>query len=83
MTTEDQHGPHGGPLVKTDAGFVELSVYEIGVPPHFRLYFFDGEMKPLGLPGGADLTVETVRPEGTRPALSPTRSRSKATGRTP
>src|ERR1041384_796676 len=32
------HGPHGGPLVKTSSGHVELSVFETNVPPRFRLY---------------------------------------------
>ena len=41
MEKQPEHGPHGSPLVKTDVGFVELGVFETGVPPHFRLYFFD------------------------------------------
>src|SRR5258706_3989764 len=35
---EDQ-GTHGGPLVNTSKGQVELSVFETNVPPRFRLYF--------------------------------------------
>src|SRR5438132_683720 len=69
MTKEsgpERHGAHGGPLVGTNEGFVELSVYERGVPPQFRLYFFDRNEKPLGLPAGTAITVETLRPEGTR-----------------
>lgn len=60
-----QHGPHGGPMVETIEGFIELSVYETGVPPHFRLYFFDRGEKPLGLPAGKVL-IETLRPDGRR-----------------
>jgi len=57
----ETHGPHGGPLVTTKAGRVELSVFETGVPPRFRLYFFDGhghEAKPLA---EKDVTLETMR----------------------
>ena len=37
----EAHGPHGGPLLETKSGRVELSVFETGVPPRFRLYFYD------------------------------------------
>ncbi len=55
------HGPHGGPLVETQAGRVELSVFETNVPPRFRLYFFDEHghgAKPLA---EKHVTLETVR----------------------
>ena len=61
---QTKHGPHGGPLVKTDAGFVELSVYERGVPPEFRLFFFDDALRPLGVPPDTKITVQTRRPDG-------------------
>ena len=57
----ESHGPHGGPLVATKSGRVELSVFETNVPPRFRLYFFDEhghEAKPLG---EKDVTLETTR----------------------
>ncbi len=69
MTTReghDRHGPHGGPLIETDDGFVELSMFETGVPPRFRLYFFDHRESPLDPPAAASLVVETLRPEGPR-----------------
>ena len=54
MTTRDGspgdppegHGPHGGPLVTVNGGFVEISVFETRVPPRFRLYFFDERRQP-------------------------------------
>jgi uncharacterized protein (TIGR00299 family) protein len=55
------HGPHGGPLLTTKSGRVELSVFETGVPPRFRLYFFDEhghEAKPLA---DKSVTLETLR----------------------
>ena len=47
-----------------DGGFVELSVYEAGVPPRFRLYFLDGSRNPAIPPEGVEL--ETLRPDGAR-----------------
>lgn len=55
------HGPHGGPLVETKSGRVELSVFETKVPPRFRLYFFDEHghgAKPFA---EKDVTLETIR----------------------
>src|SRR2546425_969408 len=40
-------GAHGGPLVKTSAGQVELSVFETNIPPRFRLYFSNVNGKPI------------------------------------
>lgn len=57
-------GRHGGPLVEMDRGFVELSVYETGVPPRFRLYFLDAARTPTIPPEGVEL--ETLRPNGAR-----------------
>jgi pyridinium-3,5-bisthiocarboxylic acid mononucleotide nickel chelatase len=59
------HGPHGGPLVATKSGRVELSVFETDVAPRFRLYFFDEyghEAKPLM---DRDVILETTR-EGSK-----------------
>src|SRR5437016_3119163 len=59
------HGPHGGPLLAVDGGFVEISVFETGVPPRFRLYFFDDRRQAVGLPPGS-VEIDTVRPDGAR-----------------
>lgn len=59
-------GPHGGPMLALDTGgSVELSVFETGVPPRWRLYFFDTNDKPHTSPP-KDVAIETVRPGGNR-----------------
>lgn len=58
--------PHGGKWIETDFGFVEISVYETGVPPQFRLYFFAPEKRPLALPRGLAAALETLRLDGTK-----------------
>jgi uncharacterized protein (TIGR00299 family) protein len=60
------HGPHGGPLVSTSTGQVELSVFETNVPPRFRLYFSDRKGKPLAPAAANTVSLETVRPGGRR-----------------
>lgn len=68
MTLKDKnrYGPHGGPLVPTDESIVELSVFESGVPPRFRLYFFDRAQRPEALSSGVTVTLETTRLGGSR-----------------
>ncbi|HXT41341.1 MAG TPA: nickel pincer cofactor biosynthesis protein LarC [Candidatus Angelobacter sp.] len=63
---DPDHGPHGGPLVKTSFGKAELSVFETNVPPRFRLYFFDSTGKPLAPVAAKNVTVETIRPKKRR-----------------
>jgi cation diffusion facilitator family transporter len=46
--------------IETDAGSVTLEIFEHGVPPRFRLSFKSAP------PPADSVTVETVRPEGTR-----------------
>ncbi len=59
-------GPHGGPLLPlNDGGSVELSVFETGVPPQWRLYFFDKDNQPR-TPPSSDVVIETIRPGGKR-----------------
>ncbi len=57
-----KHGPHGGPLVAIESGFVELSVFETGVPPIFRLYFSDREGIPRRPPSADSVKLVTTRP---------------------
>ena len=49
-------------LLDTGHGKLELSVFEKGVPPVFRLHAPAGEK----LPATTDVTIETTRPDGTR-----------------
>ena len=56
------HSAHGGPLVKTSQGQVELSVFETNVPPRFRLYFCDATGKAVAPSPANSVTLETIRP---------------------
>src|SRR5436190_18341366 len=61
------HGDHGHAhselfVLDTGHGKIELSVFEEGVPPVFRLRAPVGEK----LPAAADVTIETKRPDGAR-----------------
>ncbi|MSU63861.1 MAG: nickel pincer cofactor biosynthesis protein LarC [Pedosphaera sp.] len=55
------HGPHGGPLVQTKSGRVELSVFETNVPPRFRLYFFDAHGHATKPAGANAVNLTTLR----------------------
>src|SRR6266404_1437504 len=84
------HGAHGGPLVLTSTGQIELSVFETNVPPRFRLYFCDGKGKPVapaaatrGAKSGLSKTIiitttkrATVTAKGTNMAGTSQKSRS-------
>ena len=54
-------GSHGGPLVGTDGGLVEISVFETNVPPRFRLYFADQTGGGQAAPSPATVTLEIAR----------------------
>jgi len=53
-------GPHGARLLSDDGMQVEMSIYETGVPPHFRIYPYDSSLKPIP-PAEVDLIVELHR----------------------
>ena len=54
-----ERGPHRGRLL-SDGGFqAEITIYERGVPPQFRVYFYEGS-KPLP-PGDVTLTIDLAR----------------------
>jgi pyridinium-3,5-bisthiocarboxylic acid mononucleotide nickel chelatase len=57
------HSSHGGPLVKTSQGRVELSVFETNVPPRFRLYFYDAKGNGVAAPPAKIVSLETIRPD--------------------
>ncbi|MFZ1575947.1 MAG: cation diffusion facilitator family transporter [Chromatiaceae bacterium] len=57
-------GAHGGPLVAHADGTLEISVFETGVPPRFRLYFSDNERQPARTLSAEAVTLTTVRPDG-------------------
>lgn len=60
---EVARGPHGGRLFKHDQWTLELTIYERGMPPHFRAYLYD-QGKPVN-PSNAILKVELKRFSGT------------------
>jgi nickel/cobalt exporter len=51
-------------IIRTDHGAVRLSVFEIGVPPVFRLEF--QKHGKAHLPEPSEVTIETVRTDGAR-----------------
>jgi cobalt-zinc-cadmium efflux system membrane fusion protein len=53
-------GPHGARLLTDDGLQVEMTIYETGVPPHFRVYPLDSAQKPIP-PRDVDLVVELHR----------------------
>lgn len=59
---EPQHGPHGGVLIEIPKGRVELSVFETGVPPRFRLYFYDTKGRVVAPLASSSVALETIRP---------------------
>ncbi len=61
-----EHGAHDGPLVNTGHGHIELSVFESGVPPRFRLYFTDAKGRETSPPSPASIGLHILRPEATR-----------------
>src|SRR5215216_6712727 len=59
-----EHGHDDTKLINTGHGIVELSVFETGVPPVFRLAF--SEHGKAFLPEPSSVIVETVRPGDVR-----------------
>ena len=61
---DGRHGRHGGVLISTDEGQIELGIFRRGMPPRFELFFYDRSGEPQIPPLGAALEVE--RPDGHR-----------------
>ena len=58
-TGDYERGPHNGRLLRNGNFALEVTIFESGVPPQFRLYpYSDGE--PID-PSSVGLTVELVR----------------------
>lgn len=57
-------GPHDGMLLDTGHGWLEVSVFETGVPPRFRVYPSRANGQPVPLPKGTQLGIETARLNG-------------------
>lgn len=56
---ESEKGPKGGLLFVKDKFSLELTIYEKGVPPHFRVYLYESG-KPL-VPTAANVTIVLSR----------------------
>ena len=59
-------GSQPGNWLALPSGWVEIGVYEDGVPPRFRLYFADTRRSPHAPPPANTVQIETVRPNGAR-----------------
>lgn len=53
-------GPHGARLLAADGLQLEVTIYETGVEPHFRVYPYDGSGTPLA-PSDVTLAIELHR----------------------
>jgi cobalt-zinc-cadmium efflux system membrane fusion protein len=53
-------GPHGARLLSADDLQVEVTIFETGVRPHFRVFPYDGSGTPLS-PANVELTIELHR----------------------
>ena len=59
-----QHAPHGGKVINTGHGIVELEVFETGAPPRFRLHAYDHAMAAKAFDANETVTIETIRADG-------------------
>ena len=50
--------------IKIEEGFFEISIFETGLSPRFRLYFFDFDGNPALLPASNNVSIETIRSDG-------------------
>lgn len=64
-----QHAPHGGKIINTGHGIVELEVFETGVPPRFRVHAYDNTMAAKGFDDHDKVSIETLRPDGAKQAF--------------
>lgn len=58
------HGHDDAKRINTGHGIIDLTVFETGVPPVFRLAFSEGGKSFL--PSADSVSIETVRPDGGR-----------------
>ncbi len=62
MTIIKDGALYGGTVLRTGTGFIEVSIFETGVPPQFRLYFYDDYKRPVAPPEQQTASIETTRP---------------------
>ena len=56
--------PHGGKVISTGHGIVELEIFETGVPSKFRLHFYRASMVATAFSATEVVSVETLRQDG-------------------
>ena len=56
--------PHRGMLLDTGHGWLEVGIFEAGVPPRFRIYPCKASGESVPLPKGTQLGIETARLDG-------------------
>ena len=59
-----QRAPHGGKIINTGHGLVELEVFETGMPPRFRLHAYDSSVERELFHDHDSVSIETLRPDG-------------------
>jgi len=59
---EQERGPKGGKLFRDGDFSIELTIYEQGVPPQFRVYAYEND-KPVD-PSKVNLSIELLRLDG-------------------
>ena len=69
MTAIKNDPLYGGTVLAVADGFVEVSVFETGVPPHFRLYFYDSTRRRIAPRPGQSARLQTIRPNSERQIL--------------
>jgi nickel/cobalt exporter len=61
-----EHAPHGGKIINTGHGVLELEIFEAGVPPRFRLHAYGDGMVVKGFSDDDTAQIETLRSGGKR-----------------
>jgi nickel/cobalt exporter len=61
-----QRAPHGGKVINTGHGIVELEIFEAGVPARFRLHSYDQAMSIKSFGASETVTIETIRTDGAK-----------------
>jgi len=65
-----QPGPHGGALIETGNGLVEIAIVKEAATANFRLYSVSSPKQPISSVPGPGMTLETVRPSEERQIFS-------------
>jgi hypothetical protein len=65
-----QPGPHGGALIETGNGLVEVAIVKDAESAKFRLYPSSSPKQLAAAPSAAAMTLETVRPSEERQSFS-------------